>query len=75
MFISILNILKMFKVDYVSFYTRILLYGSCVETFSWCVYASRYDLNVYLDLGEKGCKNKKKLLKFITNTLTNTSII
>lgn len=34
MFISILNILKMFKVDYVSFYTRILLYGSCVETFS-----------------------------------------
>lgn len=75
MFISILNILKMFKVDYVGFYTRrcvrFLYRNFTVE----CVYASRYDLNVYLDLGEKGRKNKKKLLKFITNTLTNTLII
>lgn len=39
-----------------------------------CVYASRYHLNVYLDLRGKVVKTKK-LLKFITNTLTNSSII
>lgn len=33
MFISILNILKMFKVDYVGLYTRAVV-GSCIETFS-----------------------------------------
>lgn len=64
----------MFKVDYVGFYTRMLLAVLVYKLFSSCVYASRYDLNVYLDLGEKGRKTKK-LLKFITNTLTNTSII
>lgn len=33
MFISILNILKMFKVDYLGLYTRMQFYGSCIETF------------------------------------------
>lgn len=59
MFIFYLNISKMFT------WTRSVSArggerGARAETARRCVYDERYDLNVYLDLGGKGRKNKQK---------------